>query len=168
MQLDGVGAYQKPVGEEASEEEEKGVQEDHSAQARMDAVESGGYRIGQGSRQCMSLVGERQECRSHLCKDLVGTDLVCMGEKWTSCSSSVRKNVMYTLSLSTWQSTLPWLHPFSVFPYVRIETRCFWPWVTSHLFGRAESSRQIRSADICRSMTTSPLTNYASMVSVAV
>lgn len=96
----------------------------------------------------MTLVGERQECRSHLCKDLVGTDLVCMGEKWTSCSSSVRKNVMYTLSLSTWHSTLPWLHPFSVFPYVCIETRCFWPWVTSHLFGRAESSRQIRSADM--------------------
>lgn len=94
--------------------------------------------------------------------------LVCMGEKWTSCSSSVRKNVMYTLSLLIWHSTLPWLHPFSVFPYVCIETRCFRPWVTSHLFGRAESSRQIRSADICRSMTTSPLTNYASMVSMAV
>jgi len=48
MQPDGDGAYEESAREKVSEKEEKGVQEDHSAQARVDSVEGGGYRLGIG------------------------------------------------------------------------------------------------------------------------
>ena len=48
MQPDGDGAYEESAREKVFEKEEKGVQEDHSAQARVDSVEGGGYRLGIG------------------------------------------------------------------------------------------------------------------------
>ena len=47
MSFDGDGAHQESYGEEAVEEEEKGVQEDDRAQAGVDAAKGWGCFRGQ-------------------------------------------------------------------------------------------------------------------------